>query len=144
MNFWKLGALFVFAAITGFCVSYAHSAEKALVWKSSAWLGSCGLRAEQTSGADWNFVPTGYSGTKFSSVWPNKAGDLFLSAGPEVDFRTAPVGVDYPEPYETLTIKFALVNDKPTPVSYVYENLKTRKASRGLIQPMLCALQQKN
>jgi hypothetical protein len=139
MNFWKLSALIFFGIVTGLCVSYAHSeGKKILEWKSSAWLGSCKLRAEKGPGVTWNFVATGYSKTRFASVWPDVAGELFLSSGQK---QSQYIGVEPLPPDETLTIRFGLVNGKTTPLSYEYDNVKNRLATQGLVQPMGCPLQ---
>lgn len=141
MNLWKLSALIVFGVVTGLCVSYAHSAsQKVLVYKSSAWTGSCSLRAEQTGGSTWNYVAAGKSGTRFEGAWPLTPGDLFLSVGPKVLDNERIIGIEGPLPEQTLTIKFDHVNGKIRPVSYTYDNVKLRTETKGMIQPHTCQL----
>lgn len=144
MDNWKLAVLVLFGTVAGLGVNYAHSAgQQSIEWRSNVWLGSCGLKAEKAGGAAWNFVALGHSRTRFASTWPNVPGEMFLSSGPKYQPGELLVGADAPMPTETLSIKFDLVEGKPEPVSYTYDNVKNRLATKGLISPVNCSLQRK-
>lgn len=144
MNLWRLSALTAFGAVTGLCVNYAHSqSQQTKIWKSSAWLGSCSLKAFSVEGQTWEFQPAGFSRTRFQAGWPTDAGELWLTTGSKAKPWEPLVGGEPVDPDETLLIKFSKIAGKIEPVSYVYDNVKLRKETKGTIQPKVCALQKR-
>lgn len=141
MNLWKLSSRIAFSAVTAVCVNYAHSqSQETKIWRSSAILGSCSLKAVRGDGQVWDFQPAGFSRTRFKAFWPKQAGELWLTKMPIPRPGEPLVGVDPADPDETLLIKFADFDGNIEPVSLIYDNVKLRKATRGTIQPKICSL----
>jgi len=137
MSLSKFGTSFTIAALAILCASYANSASKKMEWRSSAWLGGCRLSAQVSSAGSFDFVPSTESRTKFNSPWPSEPGELYLSVREPVAGEPL-LGAVEPSPRETLRIRFVEKDGELQPVSYVYENIKSRAASGGLITEKSC------
>ncbi len=136
----KIRSALVFGAVAGFAFFAIGAQAQEGEIKSKSLLGSCSLKIKSLGGSTFSFQPKGKSRTEFTSFYPEKAGELFLTNTPK-ELPNAPlVGGEPVEPLETLLINFKLTDGKIEPVSYVYDNVKLRKQTRQALQPETCRL----
>lgn len=138
----KLSTAFAVSALTGWLALGVTTAgaEEAREIKSASVLGSCSLKIAPLGGSTWSYQPAGKSRTVFTSFYPLKAGELWMTNTRKAMPNEPLMGGEPIEPDETLLINFSLVEGKAEPISYVYDNVKLRKQSRQALQPETCRL----